>query len=479
MNHSRVRLGVYAFAAGFILMVYELAAARILAPSIGSSMYIWTSVIGIIVMALSLGYWYGGKLADARHRVTDIALLFWVMAALIMSTLLLDDSMLDSLARYAVDGRLKAVGASLILFAPTSFVAGMISPYLAKLNVTELKTSGQAIANLGALNSIGGIIGTFLAGFVLFGFFGTREIVVSLAVLSLVISWSIEPHWRTKQRVITTALLVLCALVFLNTPTLVKSLDTPSAHYTLETVKNGSSEQLHLRTGPGASQSGIALGDPNRLVFWYTQEMAAIVAERPTDKVKDILVLGGGAYTMPRYLANEYRGSTIDVVEIDPELIEIAREYFAYDDPSNVVSHPVDARIYVNSTTKQYDVVLVDVFGDDQTPFTFVTREYGDAIRRLTKPDGIVAVNIIGGKTGACKEVRDAGIAPYVHNFDKSTIKYRAEVDGRQNMVAAFGPSSWSTPDGYTPISEIPPLRYTDNFAPTERFSAGCRNSAL
>ena len=143
-------------------MTFELAAARILAPTVGSSTYVWTSIIGTIIAALSFGFYVGGRIADARARRRDVMWLLLVASGLIALTTVLYPHVLPWLADLEIDVRAQAVMAALLLFAPTSFVLGTISPYLAKLNVTSLKTAGTAVANLSMWDALGGITGTFL-----------------------------------------------------------------------------------------------------------------------------------------------------------------------------------------------------------------------------------------------------------------------------------------------------------------------------
>lgn len=146
-----------AFITGAMLMVYELVAARILAPTLGSSLYVWTSVIGVMIAALSLGYWAGGVLADLRNHRYDIAYMLLVLAFCIIWTAMAYDYILGSYSTVDMDVRLKGVLVSLFLFAPASFVLGAIGPYLAKLEVKYLTKTGRSVANLSALNSIGEI----------------------------------------------------------------------------------------------------------------------------------------------------------------------------------------------------------------------------------------------------------------------------------------------------------------------------------
>ena len=157
-------LGIISFLSGFALMAYELVAARLLAPTIGSSIYVWTSVIGIIIASLSLGYWLGSKLADARQKQIDVVILSLAAALFVVITMLTFTPALAWITDTFNDVRIQGVVASLILFAPASFLLGMKSPYLAKLNIKKLETAGESVANLSALNSIGGILGTFITG---------------------------------------------------------------------------------------------------------------------------------------------------------------------------------------------------------------------------------------------------------------------------------------------------------------------------
>lgn len=470
MNKQRVQVGpleIIAFISGFVLMVFELAGARVLAPGIGSSTYVWTSVIGVIIAALSLGYWIGGRVADRRGYMIDVARLSLVAGLLIALCMLQYEGLITWVAEAFDDPRWQGVVASLLLFAPTSFVLGMISPYLAKLKVRSLKTTGRSIASLSALNSIGGITGTFAAGFILFGYIGSHETLALAAILMVVVSWLAAPAVDKKIRLIASAGVVVTVLVPLDVTNAI-SIDTPSARYTVSEV-NGA---RLLATGPYAAQSGISLARPNQTLFWYANELASVVEKAP--KKQSILILGGGAFTLPQYLANQYPASHIDTVEIDPELATIAREHFGYRDPKNVELIFADARTYVNKTEKKYDIVLVDVYGDSSVPFSFLTREYGEQIARITAPAGIVAVNMIAGLKGECYTLFKAMDAVYRSHFNQAGYKIQAPEKTRSNIVTIYSRESftWENSQQLRDNDQAP---YTDNFTPAERLQNDCR----
>src|SRR5690606_5966765 len=126
-------------ASGFVLMVFELTGSRILAPTIGSSIYIWTSVIGVVIAALSVGFFLGGRLADQRGKPVDLVWILIITAALMLLTLATGRAVLSFLGSAPLDVRLQAVIASLLLFAPASLFLGAMGPYLAKLHTRTLK----------------------------------------------------------------------------------------------------------------------------------------------------------------------------------------------------------------------------------------------------------------------------------------------------------------------------------------------------
>jgi predicted membrane-bound spermidine synthase len=370
------------------------------------------------------------------------------------------------------DPRWQGVIASLILFAPTSFVLGMISPYLAKLNVRSLKTTGRSIASLSALNSIGGILGTFITGFILFGYIGAHETLVLTVALTAAASWLVVPRTEWRNRAIITVCIAIVVIVPTANASAI-SIDTPSAHYTV--YEDGGVR--YLATGPYAAQSGVFIAekDNDELAFWYTQQLADVVAAAPVKK--DILILGGGAFTLPKYLGDKYPDSTVDVVEIDPHLADIARKYFRYDDPRNVNLIFDDARTYVNETDKTYDIVIVDVYGDAFIPFTLLTKEYGDKLSHIVRPEGIVAANYIAGLEDECLTLLDAVDAPYRTHFANSMYKVQHPESFRSNMIFAYSnrPIEWPESQSMEIRSAI---GYTDNFAPAERLQQDCREAS-
>jgi len=469
---ARRRLEVVSFVAGFSLLAYELAAARVLAPYIGSSTYVWTGVIGVIIAALSLGFFIGGRLADARHRVSDVAWLLIGAAALVLVSLTAYDEVMRTAVEAFDDRRLQAIMAALTLFAPASVFIGTTSPYLAKLKIASLTATGRSIASLDAFNAIGGITGTFVTGFILFGYIGARETFALVGILLLIASWLLAGRQQLGARVITSTILLLLLLAPVTDRPGVVTVDTPSAHYEVVSGVYEGRAVTGLVTGPSGTQSAVYRDATGGLVFWYTNEMARLALER---QPKTILMLGGGAFTIPQYLAERLPASRIDVVEVDQKLQTISVDHFDYRNPANVHLIFDDARAFVNETERRYDLILVDVYGDADIPFTLMTKEYGQAVARLLRPGGLLAANVIAGTTGPCRDVFAA-----VHGAYGGALTYgqyrrdpRGERD-RANNVLIYSDQPLSQA-GYETTPFNTTHIYSDNFAPGERLYFACQ----
>lgn len=486
ISFIRARLGRYeviAFASGFVLMAYEMVASRILAPSIGSSMYVWTSVIGTMIAALAIGYAVGGWLADKRVAAQDIAWLLLLSAIAVMGTLLCYEPILHMIGQTITDQRLQGILAAVLLFLPASFLLGMISPYLARLRVKSVVTTGRSVAMLSALNSIGGISGTFFAGFIFFSLIGSRETLTLLIGILVACSWLVMPKYRRGWRLAATLCLAL-ALVLqfagrVGALGMVASIDTPTAHYgVVEMTYRGHNTRL-LMTDPRGYQSGIRTDGNKELVFDYTRRMAEAVTLAP--KKDRIVILGGGVFTLPEYLARQYPQSRIDVVEIDPELERVARDYFYYQPQPNIKVFAQDARAFLAGTQDaQYDLVLVDAYNNDSAiPFSLSTREFTGGLKRILRSDGAVVANVIGATSKPCLPALASLHGSYLSAFGESFVAPVAQVgaDVRQNLIAVYSTSSvsWANRLGQELyINAGAAHKLTDNHAPVEALWQPC-----
>ncbi|NJM52775.1 MAG: fused MFS/spermidine synthase, partial [Blastocatellia bacterium] len=190
-------LEIVVFTSGALVMIFEIVGSRILAPYIGTSTYIWTSLIGVILGSLSLGYWLGGKLADKKPNLQFLAGVMFLGGGFLSLTILLQNFVLSIISLSSFRLEIKSVSAALILFAPASVLFGFVTPYAVRLKMQTVENAGKTVGRLYALSTIGSIFGTFLAGFFLLPFIGSIRTLYLIAGILFSLSLLIAPFKTT------------------------------------------------------------------------------------------------------------------------------------------------------------------------------------------------------------------------------------------------------------------------------------------
>lgn len=477
VNPSKYKLEFVNFVVGAAVLTFELTAARIVAPYSGSSIYIWTSIIGVILAALSLGYWLGGKMADLRRRNEDIVLLLAIAAGFILLVNVIKDPLLSSITDNSLPLQWQALIASLVLFAVPTILLGMVSPYLARLNITKLANSGQKLASINAWGTVGSLFGTFLTGYVLFGFVGTRYMLAGIAATLILISFVMSGRTLLPMR---AALLLVILLSFFSPPALsytgIKAEeDTRYSRVTVRDVQFGLRPVRVLQTDRQYWQSGVYLDGDKSLVFPYTQGFYLLSQSNPS--AQSSLVIGGGAFTFPEYLARAMPTSKVDVVEIDGGLVDISKKYFDFSPPANLNVIIADGRQYLNSNDKKYDFIFVDAFSSVEPPFQLFTKEAALRAKSSLTPDGAWIANVISSVEGPKSEMVSSVVSTYRHIF-KNVDVYQVDAGygagHRQNLLVVASNKRLNSPLSHLRLSYPPKAGrvLTDNFAPVERMSS-------
>lgn len=398
------------FISGALVMVLEMVGARVMAPHLGTSAIVWTSLIGVVLACLATGAWMGGRLADSKLSRATLAQILAGAAVGCALTALAHPIVGRAITATIPNIYMAAVMAAVCIFALPATLFGMVTPYVIRLCLGNIATSGATIGRLYALSTMGSIVGTFLGGFVLVSWFASTHILLGTSAGMFVLSLL---AWATKPRV-RLASLVLIGLGLWG----VRSYDTWLAQQgipplvetpyncirLLDTHERTGRPVRVIATDPGYMQSGMYLDKPTELLFEYTRYYALGTVLFP--HAHRVLMLGGGGYSVPKWLLAGHGGLKSDalrltVVELDPGMTRIARQHFALpEDPRMTIIHE-DARRFLNTNTRLFDLVFVDVFNSYYSvPFHMGTVEAAMALRRAVAPDGALVMNIISAFTG-------------------------------------------------------------------------------
>jgi spermidine synthase len=393
------------FICGAVVMILELVGSRILAPYLGSSIIVWSSLIGIILGCLSLGYWWGGKLADRNQSYRTLSLIIFFAGVLTATIALSKAFTLDYLQRYAGSIHLSSTLATIILFAPPSILLGMVSPYTVRLKIKDLNEAGRTVGTMYAISSVGSIFGTFLGGFLLIAYLGTTKILFVLALVLVATSVMAS----LQDRLLKAAGAVLLIGTWFGVQSYERDLanlgfhdiDTPYSRvfiYPSAADQNARPTRV-MTTHPRAVQSAMYVDDPISLALNYTKFYQLVAHFRP--EFKKVLMLGGGGYSFPKYALAHYPHVQMDVVEIDQEVTGLAERFFALaSNPRLCVFHQ-DARSFLNTTENKYDAVLGDTFTSHYSiPFHLSTLEAVQRTYNTLLEDGVALVNLLGAIEG-------------------------------------------------------------------------------
>jgi predicted membrane-bound spermidine synthase len=477
-----VKCRLYAAAAvsGLCIMLLELTGSRMIAPFLGASIVVWTAVIGVIMASMAAGYYAGGRIADARPSTRFLAAFIAGAALWIALLAFTERNVLLRLLSSGGNIYVLSVIASLLFFAVSGFLLAAVTPFVIRL-LTAGKTDIGAIAGkVSAFSTAGGIAGTFLGGFVLVSYFSVTTILLltafALAVASLV---------TFSANIKTAALLCIAAIgAFAGVYRLQKNLPNAKA---LETAYNSlfvadyvqeGRKMRALYTDSEKLQGRMYVDAPDEMAADYLRFTAEAFLSAET---KTLLMLGGGVYVLPRWIASARPDIAVDIVEIDPGITRAARDFFhLHDRPGQRIFHE-DARYYVNRLsqqgTAQYDLVFQDTYGSPlNVPFQLATAEYFKRVRALLTDGGVFALNFIGNLDSAMLSGLYAALGeafPVVLVFP---VNDGSDTTTLQNIVLAAYKSE-SVPDRGFPAAEytgklarnIP--AFTDNFAPVERYT--------
>lgn len=387
---------------GALVMAVEVLGARVIAPFFGVSLFVWTALIAVTLLALATGYVAGGRWSD---RSGSPALLFWLIAgagALLLLVPFAKAAVLQAALPFGL--RWGAFASALALFGPPLFLLGCVSPFLVRLAVKEWSQLGRTVGLMYAVSTAGSFLGTVITGYYLVAELGLSRAFQASGTMLLALAAMYFALFRGRLAVLLLPLAGLLAGMIplqkgntvLADGTVAQVVDSRDSFYGRVQVVDYLGANGHIREMliDGLIQGGIDVASGQSVYEYpYLLEHLAL-ASNPSGKRG--LVIGLGTGIMPRRFAAH--GIETDVVDIDPVVVSAARTHFGLPTAQRV--HLVDARYFLATASARYDYIILDVFSGDSTPGYLLSREALELARARLEPGGVLGINLMGSLGG-------------------------------------------------------------------------------
>lgn len=391
------------FVSSGAVLVLEIVGLRLVAPYVGVTLQTSSAVIGVALAAIAYGVWFGGRIADRRDPRGVLA------PALVLAGI--TTALTLPMVRYAGEQlRGTAAGGTLVLTAAAVFVPAAllsaVTPLVVKLQLSDLRRTGSVVGRLSGIGTLGAITATLGTGFVLVAALPSSVIMLLLAGLlggaGLALGWWLRRRDRSRHaartELRTTAGAAVLALAGAGLTTLAPTpCDVETAYHCAKIEVDEDRPGGRLLLLNSARHAYVDLSDPEHLEFAYTRWIGAVAdVIAPPGQPLEALHLGGGGFTLPRYLTATRPGSAHVVLELDGRLVALDRAELGVQPGPDLRVVVGDARVSLAAEPGgSRDIVVGDAFGHLVVPWHLATREFTTDVRRVLRPDGIYAQNVI------------------------------------------------------------------------------------
>lgn len=444
-------------------MILELVGARVLAPYLGTSIIVWTSLLGVVMASLSAGYYLGGKTADMKADYKTLASIIFLAGISIGLVAVFKSVILFFVQSQIADVRWASLLGAFILFTPANVLLGAVSPYAVKLYFNDSRRIGATVGNLYAISTAGSIAGTYFAGFFLIVYFGNTNLLFSLTALLIFLSLFIYP---IKIRTRCFLVLAFSAMSLFNSHltyyfTAAGFSDTDT-QYNRVWIMDGADPLSGrpvrtLSTGARFVQSVMFL-DGDDLAVEYTKFFD--LAGYFNKNIRKALMIGGGAYSYPKHFLSKHKAAEMDVVEIDPGLTKLAEKFFDLNDSPRLEIFHQDGRVFLDKVSGKYDAIFIDAFASS-IPFHLTTEEFVGKVFEHLNDGGVVAMNIVASVKGDTGRFLRAEYATYKLFSDfvyVLPVQEPENGDRIQNIILVAVRGDVTTSDACpAPIPPLPP----------------------
>lgn len=397
------------FFSGFSILVFELLGTRILAPFVGSSLYVWTSIIAVIVASLALGYYFGARVLPRAipKIIIGITVLFLLLSFFSSEVLFFLSTSLD------FSNQLSSLVYSIVLLCPVSFLLALLSPALSAKIINESSVDvTKSISSLYIISSVGSVLGTFTTSYLLIPNLSISNILLLLASI-----WFVIFFIMARSKIYYVIFPLFFFLLFYGNG----SADT---NYLYEKNTNGGLVQVSDGSNPEEPRSlyidnlvhsRVHVEDP---LFNDDHAQYYGLMHLLNPDVKNVYHIGGGAFSYPRYYSNRFPEKKMTISEINPKLEDIAREYFDFSPNSNIEITNTDGRVFLEETEQVFDSIVVDAFGGYSVPAHLTTLEFISlAFDKTNSVNGSVIMNIPSVASGEGSEFLQSQYLTYKQVF--------------------------------------------------------------
>jgi len=392
------------FITGACVLIIEIVAVRALSPHYGNTIFTVSSVISVILAALSIGYYAGGKFADKHPSLR------WFFGIILVSGLVVPaihflGLLILPILSVSLSLASGPLVSSLLLFLVPALLLGTLSPYAIKLQSVQVPEQGvgSISGKIFFWSTLGSIIGSLLAGFVLIPNFGIDSIFIATGVVLFLLGFIPLVIFGFDKKQLTKSVLAVLVLVGITVFAIQQiegdALYSKDGIYEKITIYDSTQGSRPIRVfQQDRSASGAMFldsDDPTDLVYGYTKYYSLYKIFKPD--VQNALVIGGGAYSIPKALLAELPNATIDVSEIEPSLFDLAKQYFKVEENPNLHNYTEDGRRLLRDSDKKYDLIFSDVYYSlFSVPAHFTTQEFFTISKEKLSDDGVFIANLIG-----------------------------------------------------------------------------------
>lgn len=423
-----------AFVEGGAVMCVELCSAKILSPYFGTSIYVWAAVLGITLTALTTGYYFGGYLSFKKSDTKVVAWLMLLGGLLLTLTPIISGFILPITINFSlITGTI--VSLMCFLFLPL-VMFGAVSPMLINLLTSQAKESGKNSGTVYAVSTLGGIFSTFLVGFYLlpnFGItitlYGYGVLIVASAVVLFVSSKNVD------IKVVIVAVFALISLNFSNhkTPGVIVESEGILGNIKVMDRQYPNGKVYRELMVNNISQTIMDINNPNESLWSYVDVLMYNINNYSNGNKVLLLGMGGGT-VYKQLISNAYE---VDIVEIDARIEKLAKEYFYIEQDVEVIID--DARHYIRTTDKKYDVIIYDLYHSETPPVHLMTKEAFADIQQQLNENGMLVVNFYGFISGSKGRAARSLYTTLKHtNFDVRLIATDGE-EHQRNLLFMCG----------------------------------------